>query len=138
MFRIFSNKIKYQWAFWALALLLYGSLSPAQEIILDNQDAVFYQGQAGEAGVVILMYHGLDAAHSQDPSKFETQMQYLDDQGYQTMTLDTLQSWIETGQPVLPEKPVILTFDDNYLTIYSIAFSLSPDSWLCGIQLHPY
>ncbi len=110
----------------AFLALLFSTLlfSPArgQETILDNTDAIYRIGYGSGPGVVILIYHGLDEPFGQDPARFEAQMQYLDDQGYETMTLDDLQSWIETGQPEPPAKPIVLTFDDNYLSIYSVAY----------------
>ncbi len=96
-------------------------VASAEELFLDNTDAAYYQ-QDGTPAVVILMYHGLDAAAGYDPADFEAQMQYLADNNYSTLTLDELQSWIETGLPVLPDKPVVLTFDDNYLSIYTVAY----------------
>ena len=94
----------------------------AQEIILDNLDATYHLLGAPEQGVIILMYHGLDESFGFDPTGFTNQMQYLADNDYQTITLNALQAWIEDGTPEPPNKSVILTFDDNYLTIYSVAY----------------
>lgn len=105
--------------FTALALTL-SPLPLAQEIIVDNADPGF--SSQDEAGVPILMYHGLDAEHGYSPADFLTQMDYLVANGYQTITLDHLVSWIQTGAPALPPKPVVLTFDDNYLSIYTVAY----------------
>lgn len=110
-------------SFLAIFLLaLFFSPAIAQEIVLDNTDATYRIAGGSDAGIVILMYHGLDEPFGQDPARFEAQMQYLDDQGYETMTLDDLRSWIETGLPEPPAKPIVLTFDDNYLSIYTVAY----------------
>ncbi len=72
---------------------------------------------------MILMYHGLDAANGGfNGESFNNQIQYLADNDYNTITFEHLASWIETGSPELPNKPIILTFDDNYLSIYTRAF----------------
>jgi len=57
------------------------------------------------------------------PERFESHLQYLRDAGYQTITLDDLLYFLALGRP-LPEKPVILTFDDGYEDNYSNAFPL--------------
>lgn len=122
-------------AFLAFSLLvLLFSPALAQEIVLDNTDATYHIGSGSGAGVVILMYHGLDEPFGQDPARFEAQMQYLDDQGYETVTLDDLQSWIETGQPEPPAKPIVLTFDDNYLSIYTVAYPVLKAHGFVGIN----
>ncbi len=51
---------------------------------------------------------------------FERQMQWLADKGYVTMTLDELTAAIR-GETYLPEKPVVITFDDNNPTQYEVA-----------------
>ncbi|MCF6465090.1 polysaccharide deacetylase family protein [Clostridium sp. Cult2] len=44
---------------------------------------------------------------------FEKQMDYLYENGFYTATLDELQSFID-GEIILPEKSVVITFDDGY------------------------
>ncbi|MFH0793609.1 MAG: polysaccharide deacetylase family protein [bacterium] len=109
-----------RWAAVLIVLSISVSLASAEEIIVDNTDANF--SSITGLGVPILMYHGLDAAHSQDPALFVAQMDYLASSEFQTITLDHLTSWIQTGSPGLPPKPIVLTFDDNYLSIYTVAF----------------
>lgn len=46
---------------------------------------------------------------------FEEQMDYLYENGFYTATLDELQGFLD-GEIVLPEKTVVLTFDDGYLS----------------------
>ncbi len=84
------------------------------------------------AVVPILMYHrvGHVPAGSADairkdlsvsPEAFELQMAYLADNGFHSMTLQDLLDYLERGRP-LPPKPVILTFDDGYDTMYHHAW----------------
>jgi len=54
------------------------------------------------------------------PETFERHMQWLVDKGYTTMTLDELTAAIH-GDAVMPEKPVVITFDDNNLSQYNVA-----------------
>jgi peptidoglycan/xylan/chitin deacetylase (PgdA/CDA1 family) len=53
-------------------------------------------------------------------ANFKEQMAYLSDQGYEAVTLDQLWSaW--QGKGPLPEKPIVLSFDDGYETQYAHA-----------------
>ncbi len=85
------------------------------------------------AEVPILMYHyiskppkGADAYRldlSVTPENFEAQLAWLSGQGYQSVTLRALVYHLTAGWP-LPERPVVLTFDDGYRDAYTNAFPL--------------
>jgi peptidoglycan/xylan/chitin deacetylase (PgdA/CDA1 family) len=52
---------------------------------------------------------------------FQHQMQWLKDSGYEAVTLTQVESaWYEHGK--LPPKPIVITFDDGYLSQYVAAF----------------
>ncbi len=57
------------------------------------------------------------------PQTFERHMQWLVDKGYTTITLDTMAEIVQ-GKRVGPEKPVVITFDDNQLNQYEIALPI--------------
>lgn len=90
-------------------------------------------GVARQARVPILMYHylsdpppGADRYRrdlSVSPALFEQHLAYLAEQGYQSITLVDLLYHLVQGAP-LPEKPVILTFDDGYRDVYENALPL--------------
>ncbi len=90
-------------------------------------------GVTRQARVPILMYHylsdpppGADRYRrdlSVSPAQFEQHLAYLQAQGYQPITLYDLLYHLTQGAP-LPEKPVILTFDDGYSDNYDNAFPL--------------
>jgi peptidoglycan/xylan/chitin deacetylase (PgdA/CDA1 family) len=114
--------LKISAALFLILVALYGT-ARAQEIILDNSDPGF--AAYADPAIPILMYHGLDqytGSAAYRPEDFAAQMTYLSANGFQTITLDHLTSYIQTGLPVLPPKPIVLTFDDNYITIYTVAF----------------
>ncbi len=48
-------------------------------------------------------------------------MKYLHDSGFTTISLDQLYDAYQ-GKAVLPEKPIVLTFDDGYPDNYTVAF----------------
>lgn len=60
---------------------------------------------------------------SVSPDKFEAQMDYLAQNGYTPITLDTLYG-IYNGQTTAPQRAVILTFDDGYIDFYFNAFPI--------------
>lgn len=74
--------------------------------------------QNGSATVPILLYHHLDPDQPESettlhPETFERQMRLLKEQGYTPISFDELIAFVEQGTP-LPEKPVMITFDDGY------------------------
>lgn len=57
------------------------------------------------------------------PAIFEEQLKTLKNEGYNSITLDDLNAaW--AGKFTMPEKPVILTFDDGYNDFYTNAYPL--------------
>ena len=60
---------------------------------------------------------------SVSPQNFEAQLRYLQQEGYQTVSLYDLVLHLTVGKP-LPERPIILTFDDGYADAYTQAFPL--------------
>ena len=83
------------------------------------------------AQVPILMYHYVsELPPSADgyridltvlPEDFDAQLQYLADAGYHTITLTDLYLHLNQAVP-LPEKPIVLTFDDGYRDAYEVVF----------------
>ena len=77
------------------------------------------------ARVPVLMYHHLtDGAQNSatiTPALFREHIQALSDAGYQTVSLAELRAYVSEGAP-LPEKPVLITFDDGYASNYELAY----------------
>ncbi len=77
----------------------------------------------------VAMYHSVtDQGESPgeyviSPSMLEKDLQYLSQHGYETVVVGDLVSHVEKGTP-LPEKPVMLTFDDGYYNNYCNAYPL--------------
>ena len=79
--------------------------------------------------VPILEYHAIQppvpgAAFPQlfvPQADFQHQMQWLKDNGFEAVTLDQAETaWYEHGE--LPPKPIVVSFDDGYLSQYVAAF----------------
>ena len=81
------------------------------------------------ANVPILMYHHLDPqadgsnSMAVTPAQFDRQMAALKEAGYTAVSPEQLRAYVQSGQP-LPEKPVLITFDDGYYSNYEYAFPI--------------
>lgn len=90
------------------------TITPVPEWILQGPN---------EVNVPILLYHHIGDSPSDSPyyvsaSKFEQQMYLLHQWGYQTISVELLIRAIKEGA-MLPQKPIILTFDDGSQSVYS-------------------
>ncbi|MFQ6133229.1 MAG: polysaccharide deacetylase family protein [Armatimonadota bacterium] len=73
--------------------------------------------------VPILCYHRLaeePALYVETPQRFAQQMAFLAEEGYQTISAADLVAYLE-GDEDLPEKPIIITFDDGLRSVYTQA-----------------
>lgn len=84
------------------------------------------------ADIPILVYHHIRDTKpypkstwsykmSVSPSIFEAQMQWLNDRGYTTITLDEYVA-LRNGTKASVNKPVVITFDDNNRSQYELAY----------------
>ena len=74
----------------------------------------------------ILTYHSLDSSRSvisTSPSSFRRQMEWLHQQGFQTLSLAEAAKLVRIGQP-FRERTCVVTFDDGYETVYREAFPI--------------
>ncbi len=77
----------------------------------------------------IIMYHGIldDPArlgrYVISPATFEADLQHIRQAGYTTVTVADLIRYVD-GKGDLPEKPILLTFDDGYYNNYLYAYPL--------------
>ena len=78
-------------------------------------------------GIPVLNYHQVEEKDGNPltlwPDQFEAQMAYLAEEGYTPITIDEMMDALENGAP-LPEKPVIITFDDGYADNYEYAYPI--------------
>ena len=77
--------------------------------------------------VPVLLYHHL-AAEADGPltisaRQFEAQIKALTEAGYTGVSLEQLVDYVEKGTE-LPDKPVVITFDDGYASNYEIAYPI--------------
>ncbi len=102
-----------------ICFLISGDLNSV-ETLKNAEDDVF---------VPIIMYHSLlkDTSLQNDytisPMLFEADLKYLKENNYTSVTVADLIDYVYNDKP-LPEKCIMLTFDDGYYNNYYYAFPL--------------
>lgn len=80
---------------------------------------------SGTLRIPILLYHHItEDGAGESTIAVATFLSHLDaikGAGYQTITLEQLKDYVTIGRE-LPEKPILITFDDGYLSNYEIAW----------------
>lgn len=80
-----------------------------------------------EVSLPVLLYHNITETpkSSMDisPENFERNISYLCERGYNTISLSQLEDYVFKGIN-LPEKPILITFDDGYYSNYEYAFPI--------------
>lgn len=76
---------------------------------------------------VVLMYHrfgdGRFPSTNIRRDQFEAHLQHLEDAGYNVISLEALLDGLR-GNSTLPERAVVITVDDAYLSVYDVAHPL--------------
>jgi len=74
------------------------------------------------SGIPVLAYHQIvsdtwaaqkNNFYTLDVGTFRSQMEWLTKEGYTTIKLDTLYAYVTGKKTELPEKPIVITFDDG-------------------------
>lgn len=98
-------------------LLTYFTSSPWSSI----------QEQARLAKVPVMMYHDIlpqkEVFFDVTPKEFEEHLRLIQENGLTPISLEQLITHLRTGLP-LPEKPILLTFDDGYGGHYEFVYPL--------------
>ncbi|MBR2177050.1 MAG: polysaccharide deacetylase family protein [Clostridia bacterium] len=91
--------------------------------------------------IPIIMYHGFSESTTRrnqymiSPDCLEEDLKYLKEHGYTTIFLSELTEHFKSGLE-LPEKPIILTFDDGYYDNYVYAWPLL-EKYECKAVISP-
>jgi peptidoglycan/xylan/chitin deacetylase (PgdA/CDA1 family) len=94
------------------------------------QDMNEHRHQFGYHGVKVLLYHRINpdgdstkSEFSVDASTFRKQMEFLDVNGFRTITFKDYQLFLD-GELELPKRPVMITFDDGYQMTHRLALPI--------------
>ena len=114
----------------AAAVLIFALLILNVNIYFAEEQTVTEGAATEDVIIPVLMYHNIAEKYpaSADganitPKRFEEHMQGILDRGYTPIFVADYYNSVERGNP-LPENPIIVTFDDGYLSNYEIAFPI--------------
>lgn len=91
--------------------------------------AVSVSGTVDNIKIPGVMYHGVLKDPTRlgkyviTPMQFEEDIKYLKEKGYTGVFISDLIAYVEKGTP-LPEKPILITFDDGYYNNYLYAYPI--------------
>jgi len=145
MYVIKMKTLIYYFAVFAIVLASIGVIrlySPQPEVMVttaessadnpiadaDNED-ILAAAKEQKIDVPILMYHSILRSTNTGgnyiitESAFEEDLKYLQENNYTTIVMQDLIDYVQGGKP-LPEKPVVLTFDDGYSNNFLYAYPL--------------
>lgn len=115
----------------AACLFAAAALCTAAVSAAVNASAVHRTDAAGgEIRLPIVMYHSIlqekkrQGRYVVSPDTLESDLQYLQSRGYKEIVVQDLLDYMD-GKTVLPEKPVMVTFDDGFYNNYVYAFPLA-------------
>lgn len=86
----------------------------------------------------VVMYHQVTkninrtGAYCITLSQLENDLKFLQEKGYEPVNVEQLINHVKSGAP-LPEKPIIITFDDGYETVYSYVAPLLEEYGMCAV-----
>ncbi|MBO5369545.1 MAG: polysaccharide deacetylase family protein [Clostridia bacterium] len=97
-------------------------------IYTSRQAAIPTSATPNEAKLAVLMYHGFcenkkESTYVLDAKSFEEDIIYLKENGFEFVSTADLINYSEHRAP-LPQKCVMITFDDGYLNNYTYAFPI--------------
>ena len=109
-------------------------VTPPRPALAATQVAAGRKPAAQGIRLPTLMYHDFGDADRDlvvDKDQFKAQIQYLRDNGYQAISVGDLLEALN-GRAALPAKPVILTFDDGYVSHYEFVYPTLKESGMTG------
>lgn len=78
-------------------------------------------------GIPILYYHSVSPSADNEviitPEILKSELQYLKDEGYTTLTLNEVSDYL-LNSSAIPSKSIVITFDDGYMDNYDNAFPI--------------
>lgn len=103
------------------------TITPILPTATSTTDPNLAQFGPGDVLIPILMYHHVrpyaNSEYAVSIDQFKKQMQWLYEEGYQTVSVNDMVTAIQQGK-MLPKKSIILTFDDGFMDVYENAYPI--------------
>lgn len=78
-------------------------------------------------GIPVLYYHSVKPSEANEviisPDRLRKELQFIKDSGYTSLTISEFNDYIINEKPI-PEKSILITFDDGYMDNYTNAFPI--------------
>lgn len=112
-----ADKIKEKVKTELLAIGVFGSFNEDNDMLINDN-----------RGIPVIAYHSISDENVESPlvvstERFREHMQLLKDKGYTTLTIRQVENYILNGDSI-PDKSVLITFDDGYKDNYTNAFPI--------------
>lgn len=113
---------------WILIIILIVSAAVSAAVLKSDADALAVDASRS-VELPILMYHSLtDKAqkintYTVSASAFESDLKFIKDNGYTAVTLNQVIDFVD-GKSDMPDKPIVITFDDGFRNNLTIALPL--------------
>ncbi|MFL0805214.1 MAG: polysaccharide deacetylase family protein [Agarilytica sp.] len=100
-------------------------MRPFLSILFSLFISVFFSAAAH--ALVVLQYHHISnttpRSTSTSPELFAQHLEIIASEKFQVVSIEQLKTWLHKGER-LPDKTVVITFDDGYRSVYTAAFPL--------------
>lgn len=100
-------------------------LPPSDSIQDEDENSSLANKTINSKGIPVLYYHSVRPTEDNEliisPEKLKEQLEFLKSEGYKSLSLQEFSDYILNNAPV-PEKSVLITFDDGYMDNYDNAF----------------
>ncbi|WP_317368648.1 polysaccharide deacetylase family protein [uncultured Tyzzerella sp.] len=112
-----------------LFIILFLSLIFSFNYLYNNTTPCYNDNSNNGIKLPIIMYHHICKLDSRlndftiKPEQFEKDMLYLKEKGYETISVKQLLDYVNNNTP-LPEKPIMITFDDGHESFYEYIYPM--------------
>ena len=110
--------------------LIFVLMLVAENFVVANELPTLCSRDKNVNEFTILSYHEiaqkgetLNSTYTVTPANFEEQIRFLMDSGYHFVSVDDILAYRKSAKQ-LPDKAVLLTFDDGYQSVYANAFPI--------------
>lgn len=109
-----------------IMLIMYALPVPAEAAVEESID------------LPIVMYHHISQRsrtwndYVLSIEEFRSDMEYLSREGWQSISVDELLAW-QKGEFIMPEKPMMITFDDGFASVVEYAEPIMAEYGMKGI-----